>query len=113
MTGMRSGCLARMDADEALRLYERAHALNAADPLLLSNMGVALLELGRPREAFRCYRAALAADPHNVNARFNAGELLLELGKLNGLAALLAEAPDDAMDDEALVELKSELESVR
>ena len=101
------------DADEALRLYERAVALNSRDPLLLSNMGVALLELGRPREAFRCYRKALAADPHSVNARFNAGELLLELGKLDGLAALLSQAPEDAMQDEGLMSLKAELESAR
>ena len=64
-----------------LRLYQRADALNALDPLLLSNMGVAFLELSRPRDAFRCYRRALAADPHSVNARFNAGELLLEMGR--------------------------------
>ena len=98
---------------EALRLYERACALNGRDPVLLSNMGVALLELGRPREAFSCYRRALRADAHDVNARFNAGELLLELGKLHGLAALLAEAPEDAMRDEAMVALKMELESAQ
>ena len=99
------------DTHEALRLYERACALNSRDPLLLSNMGVALLELGRPREAFRCYRRALRADAHDVNARFNAGELLLAMGKLHGLAALLAEAPEDAMRDEMMAALRAELES--
>ena len=99
------------DTHEALRLYERACALNSRDPLLLSNMGVALLELGRPREAFRCYRRALRADAHDVNARFNAGELLLAMGKLHGLAALLAEAPEDAMRDEMMAALREELES--
>jgi thioredoxin-like negative regulator of GroEL len=76
-------------------------------------MGVALLELGRPREAFRCYRRALRADAHDVGARFNAGELLLAMGKLRGVAALLAEAPEDAMRDEMMVALREELESAR
>ena len=101
------------DTDEALRLYERACALNGRDPLLLSNMGVALLELGRPREAFACYRRALRADAHDVSARFNAGELLLAMGKLHGLAALLAEAPEDAMRDEMMATLREELESAQ
>ena len=54
---------------------------------------------------------ALSADPHNVNARFNAGELLLETGKLRGLAALFANAPEDAMADESLQGLVEELTS--
>ena len=51
-------------------------------------MGVALLELGRPREAFRCYRRALRADAHDVGARFNAGELLLALGRLRYISPI-------------------------
>lgn len=94
---------------EALALYERADALNPRDAALLSNKGVALLELGRRREAFRCYRRALAADAHSVNARFNAGELLLEGGRLRALAALLSDAPVDAMEDERLAGLAEEL----
>ena len=87
--------------------------LNGVDPLLLSNIGVAALELGRPRAALRYYRRALAADPHSINARFNAGELLLTTGKLRGLEALLADAPADAMDDEAMQGLAEELETAR
>ena len=97
------------DTEEALEFYERAVALNPVDPLLLSNMGVALLELGRSTDAFHCYRRALKADPHSVNARFNAGELLLEMGKLGGLKALLADTPKDAMCDEGLQSLEAEL----
>ena len=97
------------DRKAALEFYEKALALNPDDPLLLSNKGVAHLELGSPKLAFRCYRNALKTDPHNVNARFNAGELLLELGKLQGLRMLLSSAPEDAMQDEALIGLAKEL----
>ena len=82
----------RGETAEALRLYLRAEALNPADPLLLSNMGIAVLELGRPRDALRYYRRALAADPHSINARFNAGELLLELGKLGNISDSFSES---------------------
>ena len=51
-------------------------------------MGVALLELGRPREAFSCYRRALRADAHDVGARFNAGELLLAMGRLRYISPI-------------------------
>ncbi len=76
-------------------------------------MGVAHLELGEPRAALRCYRRALAADRHDLNARFNAGELLLELRRLRGLAALLDDAPDDVMADESMRRLAEELEEAR
>ena len=98
------------DTAEALRMYERADAINPEDPLLLGNLGVALLELNRPRDAFRTYRRALAIDPHNVNARFNACELMLETNRLGALRALLAEAPDDVMEDEGMQWLADELE---
>mmetsp|Transcript_78847 Transcript_78847/g.236326 ORF Transcript_78847/g.236326 Transcript_78847/m.236326 type:complete len:101 (+) Transcript_78847:165-467(+) len=93
-------------------MYSRADALNAHDALLLSNMGVAHLEQGAPRAALRCYRRALAADPHNVNARFNAGELLLECGRLRGLAALLADAPTDVMREPEMESLARELQGL-
>mmetsp|Transcript_1875 Transcript_1875/g.5669 ORF Transcript_1875/g.5669 Transcript_1875/m.5669 type:complete len:99 (+) Transcript_1875:477-773(+) len=94
-------------------MYARADALNGADPLLLSNMGVAHLELGAPRAALRCYRRALAADPHNVNACFNCGELLLEHGRLRGLASLLAAAPEDVMRMPEMQSLAGELQGTR
>ena len=98
------------DTEEALRMYMRADALNGRDPLLLSNMGVAHLELGSPRAALRCYRRALAVDPYNVNARFNCGELLLESGRMRGLQALLADAPEDVLQQPEIQELAAELE---
>lgn len=73
----------------------------------------ALIGAGRPREALRCYRRALAEDAHDVNARFNAGELLLSNGRLRALAALLAAAPEDAMRDEGLRYLDDELRILR
>ena len=102
---------ARGRVAEALRLYERAAALNAADAPLLGHMGVAHLELGRRRQALRCYRRALAADEHDVDARFSAGELLLVEGRLRALSRLLAEAPGPTMRrSERLQELAKELE---
>lgn len=119
---------------EALRMYRRAEVshspsppsaaalqppriapppqeLNDKDPMLLSNMGVAMLELGEPRAAIRYYRRALAADPYNVNAYYNCGELLLELNRLRGLDALLKAAPDEVMAEPEMQELAAELES--
>lgn len=72
-----------------------------------------MLELGRRREAFRCYRRALEADAHDVNARYNGGELLLEEGRLHGLAALLEAAPAEAMRDGGLQQLAEELRAAR
>lgn len=91
-----------------LALLEKA--LNDRDPLLLSNMGVAHLELGSQSLALRYYRRALAVDRHNVNARFNCGELLLERGRLRGLAALLALAPADVMQQPEMQALARELQ---
>ena len=100
----------RGETAEALTLYDRADALNPHDALLLSNKGVALLEMGQPRDAIRCYRRALAADAHSVNARFNLGELLLETGRLRALAALLADAPADVVEDDGVAGLVMELD---
>jgi tetratricopeptide (TPR) repeat protein len=72
-------------------------------------MGVALLELSRPRDALRCYRRALAVDKYDINARFNAGELMLSTGRLRGLAAVLASAPEVTMRDEGMQMLAEEL----
>ena len=44
-----------------------------------------------------------------MNARANAGELLLTLGKRAGLRALLAAAPEEVRADEAIRELADEL----
>ena len=83
--------------EEALWNYERAEALNPRDSLLLTNMGVALAELGQKRRAFVAYRRALAIDPYTVNARLSAGELLLKARRLRGLEMLLAEAPVESL----------------
>lgn len=98
--------------EEALWNYQRAEAISPLDPLLLTNMGVALAELGQSRNAFRAYRRALAADPYNSNARVNAGELLLQARRLRGLETLLAEVPDDAVSlnsDKGLQRLRKKL----
>mmetsp|Transcript_56439 Transcript_56439/g.93278 ORF Transcript_56439/g.93278 Transcript_56439/m.93278 type:complete len:205 (-) Transcript_56439:93-707(-) len=102
--------------EDALALYQRAEILNARDPMLLGNMGAALSELGRPLAAVRCYRRALALDQYNVNARYNLGELMLERGgtiSMRGVAALLADTPEETMRDAALQELAKMFESTQ
>ena len=89
-------------------MYRRADALNPRDSELLSNLGVASIELDQPRAALRAYRRALELDPHNVNARVNAAELLLERGRLSGLKLLLAQAPNEVLQHEALQHMAAE-----
>ena len=49
-----------------------------------------------------------------MNARFNAGELLLEMGRYRGLQALLDDAPEGVVAaDEGLSGLAEELEAMR
>ena len=104
----------RGELAEALVMYEKSAALNPLDALLQGNMGVANLRLGKRREALWCFRRALAADPHDTNARLNAGDLLLSEGRLRALAGLLASTPAEAMEnDEGLQELAVKLSEQR
>jgi len=87
---------------EALKKFRNAEALYPLDADLLDNMGVLYSDLGRPREAFNFFRRALVLDPYDVHARVSAAQLLEAKGRFHGIAALLADAPQDAMQDEEL-----------
>mmetsp|Transcript_10774 Transcript_10774/g.19991 ORF Transcript_10774/g.19991 Transcript_10774/m.19991 type:complete len:456 (-) Transcript_10774:35-1402(-) len=100
------------DPAGALQFYERAEALNPRDQELMEKMGAALTELDRHREAFHHYRRALKVDPYDADARAGAGHVLLNQGRLRGLATLLEEAPEDAMQDERLQGLAEDLQSL-
>ncbi len=56
--------------DRAIAEYERAHALAPADSLLLTVLGAAYVEAGRPADALVAYEAAVRAAPCDDEALF-------------------------------------------
>ena len=95
--------------DEALAMYERAHALHDHDPLLLQNRAAALLQAGRYRDAFRSYRRCLEADPHATGAMLTCLEMLCGLERCAGAAAVLRRAPPEVRGRQEVRELAREL----
>jgi tetratricopeptide (TPR) repeat protein len=75
------------DFERALASYDAGLGIAPNDPELRNRRGVALLELGRPREALEDFESALGANPDNLDALGNDGNALL---KLNRPAAALA-----------------------
>ena len=67
--------------DEMLELLQRFVALHPNDAATYSNMGIALVFLGRSDEALRSFDRALALDPTLENARANREVLLEEMKK--------------------------------
>jgi tetratricopeptide (TPR) repeat protein len=67
------------DLSRAVELIGRALTCNPGVALAHSNLGNALLELGRPREAVAGYDRALALDPDYADAHYNRGVALLAL----------------------------------
>jgi tetratricopeptide (TPR) repeat protein len=55
---------------EAIAEYEQAHELDATDGLLLTVLGGAYEEAGRPEDALRSYEAAVAVSPCDGEALF-------------------------------------------
>ncbi len=68
----------------ALRLYERALALNSNDAGLRNDYGLALKRSGRPDEAEREFRRALELDREHVDALVNLADALLDRFESNG-----------------------------
>lgn len=74
---------------------ERLEALVRADtanPDLLNDLGNALLKVGRPNDAAKCYRRALAAAPGHGPALSNLTTLLASTGQLSEAVILLQQA---------------------
>ena len=71
------------DPDNAERLLKQAYRHYPAQPGILVNLGLALMQQGRSELAERCYRLALASpDPlHRRSAAKNLGFLYLWLGQ--------------------------------
>lgn len=69
------------DLAQAEALYRRSLALLPGRPSTLTNLGVTLLEAGRPAEALPLLQQALAAEPGNAEARAHAARALAALGQ--------------------------------
>mmetsp|Transcript_23400 Transcript_23400/g.42920 ORF Transcript_23400/g.42920 Transcript_23400/m.42920 type:complete len:390 (-) Transcript_23400:113-1282(-) len=96
----------RSNPEEALRLFQRAIALNPKDAKLFNNMGNAYADLGRAREAFECYCRVFTMDRYNVEAWFNAAALLYEEGRMRKLAQLFEKMPQSVKRDKELQEIQ-------
>mmetsp|Transcript_68442 Transcript_68442/g.122010 ORF Transcript_68442/g.122010 Transcript_68442/m.122010 type:complete len:185 (+) Transcript_68442:2-556(+) len=96
----------RSNPEEALRLFQRAIALNPNDAKLFVNMGNAYADLGKAREAFECYCRVFTIDRYNVEAWFNAAALLYEEGRMRKLAQLFEKMPQSVKRDKELQEIQ-------
>ncbi len=66
---------------EAVELIESAHRFGRPRAASLNDLGKAYLGLGRPQEARRCFRKALALQPDHAEFHVNLGVALAELGR--------------------------------
>src|SRR5205823_6096500 len=64
--------LAHDRPEEALAYLESARRILPNDANILNSLGVALIRSGRTAEAIDAFRAAVANDPNNLNARARA-----------------------------------------
>ena len=63
-------------------LFHRALAVSRDTVFARINLGVAIVELGRPEEALGQYEAALRLEPDNVHAHHNLGAVLGAVGRI-------------------------------
>jgi tetratricopeptide (TPR) repeat protein len=75
-------CLAAGENHLALAWFDRALALAAGNPDILSNRGAALQELGRRDEALRAYEQAVGGGCAKASLYHNRGNLLRDAGRL-------------------------------
>jgi tetratricopeptide (TPR) repeat protein len=76
------GVSLRLQGKEALPVLERAAQLLPDDPEAHSNLGNALLDVGRPDDAVASYRRALLLNPDYPEAHNNLGAALRARGQL-------------------------------
>jgi tetratricopeptide (TPR) repeat protein len=88
----------------AVEWYERALEKEPGRIDARSNLGAALVRLGRYEDAVRAYRLALEADPAQVNVRFNLALALYKSARVAEAAAELEEVvAKDARNRAALL----------
>ena len=75
--------LKESDPSEALRELEMAVQLDPKHAKALTNLGLALVRLGKREEAVDKYERAIQADPNLFEAHYNLGLDLLALGRMN------------------------------
>lgn len=81
----------REQPDAAVPCFMRSIALNPAQPVVYSDLGIALTNLNRPDEALACFDQALALNPRYVQALNNRSLVRLDLQQ-GELALIDAEA---------------------
>lgn len=80
--------------DTALVLYRQAVTVSGHSPAAYVQLGDAYVRARRFSEAVKAYRAALATDPDNGEAKLGLGNVLVHRGNLaSGIAALTKTAP--------------------
>lgn len=77
---------------EALKLYNKAIALDGSQPSYYANRAAAWLMLGAPKEALQDCEAALALDPKHVRSHIRLAKALLDLGQIPEALAHLSNA---------------------
>jgi Flp pilus assembly protein TadD len=79
----------REEWTEAYKAFLEAEAIGGRQAIHLSNLGVALLKLGRPVEAEPLLQEACALDPVSPLFACNLGRILAELGRPDEAASQL------------------------
>lgn len=69
--------------EEAVVCYEKALLIEADNPLIIHNMGVAFKEMGKIDQAISCYEKTIAIAPDYYNAYFNMGVALQDKGEID------------------------------
>ena len=78
--------LGQQEWGSAADSFRGALVERADDPLLLSNLAVALMQAGKPDEAETHLRAAIAADPGHAYAHYNLGLIETNRGNFDAAA---------------------------
>jgi tetratricopeptide (TPR) repeat protein len=69
--------MSQLDYECALESFNKAKAINAADPLLFINMGTTLSQLGQSSEAINAFQQAILLDPNSAEAYLRLGQLYI------------------------------------
>lgn len=80
--------LAQGHAEQAVLLFERAHAVQPTDPGICRNHGIALRASGRHEDALFSLREAVRLDPDFFAARLQLGEVCEKLGRARESVAI-------------------------
>lgn len=88
--GYRKACAG--DLDGAIREYEKAISIFPDYPMAYNNLGMALWNKRKPKEAVEAFEKAVSIDPNDWMGHSNIGNALSEMGKLDLAIAAYTEA---------------------